>query len=116
MTTLTRNRSRVLDGGPLNVAGAEAVFVHLLAPSDPTSGAAPTFALTQSTDLTGVSFTAGSWVAGSWDGHTKRAWAQTPSIGGAGDLAVEAGETYRLWCKPAGASGPVVDCGIVPVE
>ncbi|MDX1450012.1 MAG: hypothetical protein R3246_13215, partial [Acidimicrobiia bacterium] len=68
------------------------------------------------TDLSGASWTAGQWVAGSWQARTKTAVAESPTIGGAGALVVAAGINYNLWCRPQGGSGPVVFCGVVPIQ
>lgn len=116
MTTLTRNTPTVLEGGPLNAETVEAVYPEIMAPSDPTGGAAPEFALTETTDLAGADWQAGQWLTGSWQERTRSAVAETPTIGGGADLAGVAGTNYLLWCRPQGGSGPVVFCGVVPFQ
>lgn len=120
MTTLTRKTVGVLDGDPLNLAGAEALYVELLAPADPTGGTAPKFGVTDEgtgPDVSGVSWVDGSWVSGSWQTRTRSAVAQSPTVGAAGAVAIASPGHWNLWCLPTGVEGgPVVFCGVIPVE
>ena len=88
---------------------AASLDVTLRVTPDPTAST-PQFALSAKGTNTPGSFSSGAWRSGStWSSTTGQIVATTPTIGGAGTLAITAGSEYWLWSKLTVGSETFVD-------
>jgi len=76
-------------------AEAVSITVPVLVDVNPT-GTPPQFALSASDANVPGAFSVGAWLGTYASGKAKAA---SPTVGGAGTLAILADNTYRLWCK-----------------
>ena len=98
---------------------SEKLSVFVSTDSDPT-GESVAYAVTSGDDYAPqpTSFTAGTWVSGSYSAATGGADSLTPLIGDTGAtpaavIGVVAG-TYRLWVRVTSATeAPVIDLGLI---